>query len=87
MNKNPENKCVLKGSHGSRQALCSQGSKPNNSTATIKNTLPADSKVLIKVYDILGRKAKTLIKEIKKAGFSRESFGWRKASGVHPFHI
>jgi hypothetical protein len=41
---------------------------PFNPTTTIEFTLPADGRVTLKVYDILGREVATLLDENRKAG-------------------
>ncbi|MGA9294532.1 MAG: cellulase family glycosylhydrolase [Ignavibacteriaceae bacterium] len=41
---------------------------PFNPSTNIKFSLPAKSRVIITIYDLLGRKVKTLINEIKPAG-------------------
>ncbi|MEW6509232.1 MAG: T9SS type A sorting domain-containing protein [Bacteroidota bacterium] len=41
---------------------------PFNPTTKIKYTIPNSEKVLIKVYDVLGREAKTLLNEYKDGG-------------------
>ena len=61
---------------------------PFNPTATIKYDLPKDVKVLIKVYDILGREVKKLVDEFKKAGSYTVDFnGTNLASGVYFYRI
>jgi len=61
---------------------------PFNPIATINYTLPLDEKVLIKVYDILGRDIITLVNEEKQAGtysviFDASNF----ASGIYFYRI
>ncbi len=41
---------------------------PFNPTTTIRYSLPADAKVTLEVFDILGRKVKTLVDEEQKVG-------------------
>jgi hypothetical protein len=61
---------------------------PFNPTATIKYDLPNDVKVLIRVYDILGREVKKLVDEFKKAGSYEVNFnGTNLASGVYFYRI
>ena len=61
---------------------------PFNPTTTIKYSLPTDTKVVIKIYDILGKEVKTLVNDFKKAGFYQETFdGTNLASGVYFYHI
>ncbi|MBK9331425.1 MAG: hypothetical protein IPM96_03220 [Ignavibacteria bacterium] len=47
---------------------------PFNPVTTINYDLPADGIVMIKVYDILGREMKTLINEMKNAGYYKLTF-------------
>jgi hypothetical protein len=47
---------------------------PFNPSTTIGYQLPSDNKVLIKVYDILGKEISTLIDEHKKAGVHEVEF-------------
>jgi hypothetical protein len=61
---------------------------PFNPSATIKYDLPKDVKVLIRVYDILGREVKKLVDEFKKAGSYEINFnGTNLASGVYFYRI
>ncbi len=61
---------------------------PFNPTTTIKYDLPKDVKVVIKVYDILGRLVTTLINENQKAGYYQVQFnGNNLASGVYFYRI
>ncbi|HET9130417.1 MAG TPA: T9SS type A sorting domain-containing protein, partial [Terriglobia bacterium] len=58
---------------------------PFNPTTTIEFTLPADGRVTLKVYDILGREVATLLDETRKAGqYQQVVFdASRYASGVY----
>jgi hypothetical protein len=61
---------------------------PFNPETTIKYALPRDVKVLIKIYDILGREVQTLVNEFKKAGYYEIKFnGSNFASGVYFYRI
>lgn len=61
---------------------------PFNPTTTIKYELPKDVKVVIKVYDILGREVVVLVNEFKKAGYYQTEFnGSNFASGVYFYRI
>jgi hypothetical protein len=42
---------------------------PFNTSTTIRYQLPKDNFVSLKVYDVLGKEVKTLIREFKKAGY------------------
>jgi hypothetical protein len=58
---------------------------PFNPTTTIEFTIPADGRVMLKVYDILGREVATLLDENRKAGeYQRVVFdASRFSSGVY----
>ncbi len=61
---------------------------PFNPTSKIKFSLPRNLKVVIKVYDILGREVKTLINEFRTAGNYEVLFdGTNFASGVYFYRI
>ncbi|HEY6952010.1 MAG TPA: GLUG motif-containing protein [Bacteroidota bacterium] len=58
---------------------------PFNPTTTIEFTIPADGRVVLKVYDIVGREVATLLDEDMKAGvFQRAVFdATRLSSGIY----
>jgi len=62
---------------------------PFNPTTTISYQLPFDSKVLIKVYDILGREVSTLFDGEQKAGYYENKFpsGGNISSGVYIYRL
>ncbi|MGA7838023.1 MAG: T9SS type A sorting domain-containing protein [Ignavibacteriaceae bacterium] len=61
---------------------------PFNPSATIKYAIPKDSKVSIKVYDILGREVTTLVNEFERAGTYKVRFDASAyASGVYFYRI
>jgi hypothetical protein len=66
---------------------------PFNPTTTIKYALPVEGKTTLVIYDILGRKVKTLVNEVQPAGYykvmwdSRNDHGIQCASGVYLFRI
>lgn len=61
---------------------------PFNPLTTIKYSLAKDVKVLIKIYDILGREVQTLVNDFKKAGYYEVSFdGTNFASGIYFYKI
>lgn len=61
---------------------------PFNPVTHIKYSLPKDVKVVIKIYDILGREIKTLVNEFQNAGYYLASFdGSNYASGVYFYEI
>ncbi len=61
---------------------------PFNPTTIINYTLPENERVVIKVYDILGREVKELVNEQKAAGtYSVEFDGSKLSSGVYFYTI
>lgn len=66
---------------------------PFNPTTTIYYQLPADSRVTLKIYDILGREVKTLVEEQKSAGYynvmwdATNSSGNKVSSGAYVYRI
>ena len=61
---------------------------PFNPTTTIDYTLPASSRVLLKVYDVLGREIRTLVDERQIAGdHSVKLDGSNLASGVYFYRM
>jgi len=66
---------------------------PFNPTTTIKYGIPVHSKVTLKIYDILGREIKTLVDEIKDAGYhsvlwdGRNDNGRTVSTGVYIYRI
>jgi len=61
---------------------------PFNPVTTIKYDLPKDSKVKLVVYDLLGRELKTLVNELKTAGYYQIDFNMQNyASGVYFYRI
>ena len=61
---------------------------PFHPTTTIKFKVPEESKVVLKVYDILGREVATLVNEEKHAGNYKISFNASGfASGVYFFRL
>ena len=69
-------------------ALSQNYPNPFNPTTTIKFQLPVNSKVSLKVYDILGSEVATLVDEVKEAGYYELSFNANGlASGTYFFRI
>ena len=69
-------------------ALSQNYPNPFNPVTTIKFQLPVNSKVSLKVYDILGSEVATLVDEVKEAGYYELSFnGNGLASGTYFFRI
>ena len=61
---------------------------PFNPVTTISYSLPVDEKVVIRVYDILGREVAELINEFKAAGkYSIQFDGSNLSSGVYLYSI
>ena len=61
---------------------------PFNPTTTIKYSIPKEENVTIKIFDILGRKIKTLINDEKPAGNYKVEFdGSNLSSGVYFYQI
>ena len=61
---------------------------PFNPVSTIKFDIPKVSKVLIRIYDLLGREVRTLVNEVKQPGFYEAVFDGRKhASGLYIYRI
>jgi hypothetical protein len=61
---------------------------PFNPVTTISYTIPAQTNVEIKVFDILGREVKTLVNEFKTTGFHKIEFDASSlASGVYLYRI
>ena len=66
---------------------------PFNPVTTIKYQLPVESKVSLKVFDVLGREVKTLINEFQPAGHFKlewngtDSFGNKVTSGIYFYRI
>jgi len=61
---------------------------PFNPTTTICYQLTNDSKVMLKIYNLLGQEVKTLVDEQKLAGYHQEVFdASRFASGMYVYRI
>lgn len=61
---------------------------PFNPTTTIRYDLPFDSKVSLKIYDILGNEIETLVDKEESAGFKEIKFnGLSLASGVYIYRM
>jgi len=61
---------------------------PFNPTTKIQYQLPFNSKVTLKVYDILGEEVQTLVNEVQDAGYKEVSFnGSDYASGIYIYRI
>jgi hypothetical protein len=61
---------------------------PFNPVTTILYQLPADSKVTLKVYDILGSEAAELVNEVQSAGYKEVKFGGSiYSSGVYIYRL
>ncbi len=61
---------------------------PFNPSTTIMYQLPYESKVTLKVYDILGSEAASLVNEVQTAGYKEVKFGGSKySSGVYIYRL
>jgi membrane-bound inhibitor of C-type lysozyme len=61
---------------------------PFNPTTKIQYQIPVDSKVTIKIYDILGEEVTTLVNKEQEAGYKEVSFnGLNYASGVYIYRL
>ena len=61
---------------------------PFNPTTTISYQLPSDSKVLIKIYDILGKEVTTMFDGVQKAGYYENKFNAnRLSSGMYIYRL
>ena len=61
---------------------------PFNPTTVIKYQLPDDSRVTIKIYDVIGREVSTLVDEVKVAGYYEVQFiASSLASGVYFYRV
>jgi M6 family metalloprotease-like protein len=74
-------------------ALYQNYPNPFNPSTVIKYQLPVESRVMLKVYDVLGQEVKTLVDEVQSAGY--KSLEWNVtystsdaiASGVYIYRI
>jgi hypothetical protein len=61
---------------------------PFNPTTTISYQLPADSRVHLKVFDLLGREVATVVDETEAAGYYQKTFdATRFSSGMYVYQI
>ena len=61
---------------------------PFNPTTTIQYQLPMDSKVTLKVYDILGSEVTTLVNEVQPAGYKEVKLDASSlSSGVYIYRL
>ena len=60
---------------------------PFNPTTVISYQLPVNSKVTLKIYDVLGREVATLVNEEQSAGWKEVQWNANAASGVYFFRI
>ena len=71
-----------------KYALSQNFPNPFNPTTTIRYDLPFDSKVSLKIYDILGNEVKTLVDKAQCAGYKEIKFnGSSLASGVYIYRL
>jgi hypothetical protein len=75
---------IVRYSAPSTFALDQNFPNPFNPTTTIRYQVPLDSRVALRVYDILGREVQTLVDEAKPAGFHEATMNATTvASGVY----
>jgi len=68
--------------------LCQNYPNPFNPETNIEYTVPCNSDVLLKVYDLLGREVTTLVDKRQNAGTYKTNFNARnKASGIYFYRI
>lgn len=61
---------------------------PFNPNTVIKYQLPSASKVMLKIYNMLGQEVETLVNEVQDAGYKSVNFDARQlASGVYYYRI
>lgn len=61
---------------------------PFNPSTKIEYQLPVNGKVVLKVFDILGREVTTLVNEIQQAGFKEVEFNAKNlSSGIYIYRI
>jgi hypothetical protein len=61
---------------------------PFNPTTVINYQLPFTSRVVVKVYDMLGREVATLVNEVKSAGYYSVDFNASAlSSGIYFYRI
>jgi hypothetical protein len=61
---------------------------PFNPTTTIRYQLPTATRVMLKVYDVLGREVRTLVDEVQDLGLRSVEFNANElASGVHFYRL
>ncbi len=61
---------------------------PFNPSTTISYQLPQDSRVTVKIYDVLGREVSKLLDEDKVAGYYEQKFSAsRYASGIYIYRL
>jgi hypothetical protein len=60
---------------------------PFNPSTTIRFSIPKAEKVSLKVFDVLGREAATLVNEIKNAGSYQVLFNAKISSGIYFYRL
>ena len=72
----------------SKYSLGQNYPNPFNSRTVVSFSLPVDSKISIKVYDLMGREIQTLVNERLQAGTYETTFdGSRLTSGVYFYRL
>jgi len=80
---------IVNGNNKPRQYLLEQNyPNPFNPTTFIRFELPVSSKIMLKIYDVLGREVATLVDETRAAGFYNTSLeGSKLVSGVYYYRL
>ncbi|MBA4405926.1 hypothetical protein C0389_01495 [bacterium] len=61
---------------------------PFNPETAISYQIPIDSKVILKIFDVLGRKIETLVNEDQSDGWHKVKFdGTKLSSGVYYYQL
>jgi len=78
---------ILKSASGAKEPLRFELDQnfpnPFNATTTLRFTLGVRSRVLLEVYDVLGRRIVTLVDEVREAGFHVEQWSAVVPSGAY----
>ncbi|MGD8782689.1 MAG: caspase family protein [Ignavibacteria bacterium] len=86
--KQAQKETVNRSSEEYEYSLLENYPNPFNPTTTICYTLPEEGRVLIKIYDALGREVETLVNEIGSAGTHKVEWnGSRYSSGIYFYSI
>lgn len=79
---------IVRTTHATSFQLDANYPNPFNPTTTIRYQVPSDSRVTLKIFDVLGRRVATLVNGEEKAGIHTISFdGSRLSSGVYFYRL